>query len=235
MVRGLARFSGGTLRNKLLYSGGFTHANVTKGYEAANPWRNTTGHGFAKYLLSPTMSLSGRVIGSDSFTRLTDSPSVSPELEINHPASGIIPGIPLPDAQVRRVEQGLPFEAGRATYIPSLNDPDDRRSASFLNLATIFSHQLTSTLSHRASYQLLDSKRRFQAGPAGQSFEPAAFSNDSTFDGAIHIAEVRANLQAGRHNLLSGGYEFEAESYDNLNTDEDPAPVTRPFDRARIR
>ncbi|MCP5113651.1 MAG: TonB-dependent receptor plug domain-containing protein, partial [bacterium] len=235
MARGLARFSGGTLHNRLLYAGGVTHANVTGGLDGANPWRNTTGHGFAKYLLKPTMSLSVRVIGADSFTRLADSASVRPEVEGSHPAGGIIRGIPLPDSQVRLVERGLPFSAGNATFIPSLNDPDDRRTGSFVNLATIFSHQLTGALSYRASYQFLDSKRRFQTGPGGQLFEPAGFSTDSTFDGAIHVGELRANLQAGRYNLLSGGYEFEEESYDNLNTDENPDPVARALNRARIR
>jgi len=234
-ARGLAKLSGGALDNRLLYAGGISHWNVTQGFDDANPYRNTTGQGFVRYNFSPSVSGSVRLLASDSFVQLTDSPFVPPEMEANHPVAGIIPAIPLPDEEVRLVEQGLPYSAGTATYVPSLNDPDDRRSGDFLNLAAIFSHHVSPGASWRVSYQWVDSQRLHQAGPAGQRFEPPKFSNASTFLGGIHVVQLRSDLELGRHNLLTAGYEFEQETYENTNTDENPDPASRPFDHTRIR
>lgn len=233
-VRGLAKLSGGLIDNRLLYAGGISHWNVTRGFDDANPYRNTTGHGFARYMFSPDVSASVRLLASDSFVQLTDSPFVPAEMEVNHPASGLIPAVPLPDAQVRLVEQGLPYSIGGATYVPSLNDPDDRRSGDFWNVAAIFAHQVSAGTSWRASYQWLGSSRLHQAGPAGQRFEPAEYANASTFIGGIHTVQLRGDFELGRYNLVTAGYEFEDETYENTNTDETPDPALRPFDRSTI-
>lgn len=234
MLRGAARAGGGVLGERLLYSGGISHLNVTRGLDDANPHRNTSGQGFVEYRFSPRISWSGRAFLGDAFLQLADSPYVAAELETNHPATGLVPGVPLPDNQLRRIEQGRPFDPGAATYVPSPNDPDSRRSDSFYNLATIFAHQLTPGFSYRASYQFLDTNRRFEDGPAGVRFEPL-FNTNSTFDGGVHLLQARTDLRAGDHNLITGGYEFEHEEYDNLNLDENPDPGLRTFNRAIIR
>ena len=233
MARGLAKVAGGARGNRLLYSGGVTHLNVTKGLDGVNPYRNTSGQGFVKYFLRPGVALSGRALLSNARTRLLDSPYVAPELAGNLPASGVVQGVPLPDDQVRRIEQGLEFAPGNATYVPSLNDGDSNRVASFRNLAAVLTHQVGPRFSYRASYQFLDTGRRFYDGPGGKRFEPR-FNSRSRFDGRIHVAQGRADWQAGEHNLVSGGYEYESESYDNRNTDEDPDPGARVGNRSTI-
>ncbi len=234
MFRGVARGGGGALGERLVYSGGVSHLNVTRGLDGANPYRNTTGQGFFEYRFSPAVAWSGRALAGDAFLQLADSPYVAAELEANHPAAGSVPGIPLPDGQVRLIEHGRSFEPGRATYVPSLNDPDSRRSDSFYNLATIFTHHLTPAFSYRASYQFVDTNRRFEDGPAGVRFEPL-YHTGSTFDGRVHLVQGRADLRAGAHNLLTGGYELEQEEYDNLNVDQNPDPALRTLNRATIR
>jgi len=233
LLRGLGKASGGALGNRLLYSGGFTHLNVTRGLDDVNPYRNTSGQGFLKYKLTPRISWSGRLLAGTAFLQAPDSPYVAPELEANYPAAGVVPARPLPDEQVRLIEQGLPYQAGAATYVPSLNDPDSRRSFSFYNLATIFSHRVNRAVSYRASYQFLDTNRRHQDGPAGQRWEPA-FSTNSTFDGRVHLAQGRADIQGGANQLFSGGYEFEQEEYDSLNTDENPVAAARAHNRVTL-
>ncbi len=225
-VRGLGKVSGGALDNRLLYSGGITHFNVTGGLDGVNPYRNTSGQGFLRYSFAPGVSLSGRAILGDVYKRLSDSPYVDPLLESNLPVSGIATGVPLPDGQVRLIEQGRPWEPGNATYVTSLNDGDFNRAGSFANIAAIFTHQVSPGISYRGSYQFLDTDRRFDDGPAGVRFEPM-FNNRSTFDGRVHLAQARGDLQAGRHQLISGGYEFEDESYRNFNSDENPDPAAR--------
>ena len=234
MMRGLARAAGGAFGNWLQYSGGVSHINVTEGLDSANPYRNTSAHGYTRYFFTPSASLSGRALVSDAWVRLADAPFVSPAVQANHPASGIVPGVPLPDSQVRLLEQGSPYQAGRATFVPSINDPDYSGSNSSYNLASIFSHQASPALSYRAAYQFLDSNRRFNDGPGGQQWEPL-YNNESTFDGRIHLLQGRADIRAGRYNLISGGYEFEDEEYDSFNTDENPDAASRTFDRATLR
>ena len=221
MMRGLGKAAGGAFNNRLVYSGGLTHINVTRGLDDLSPYRNTSGQGFLKYFLAPGISLGGTALVSDAFTRLADSPYVAYEMEGSLPPSGVVQGVPLSDSQALRIEQGLPWQPGNATYVPGLNDGDNNRVASFRNFATVFSHQLRPALSYRVSYQLVDTHRRFDDGPGGVRWEPLV-SSHSAYDGRIQILQGRADWQAGRHQLFSGGYEYEDESYDNLNTDEHP-------------
>lgn len=232
--RGGAKLAGGALHNRFLYSGGLAHLNVTRGLDDVNPYRNTSAQGFGKYLLTPAMAVTGRLLFSDAFAYVGDSPYVDASMEANHPAAGIVPGRPLPDDQVRLIEQGRPFTPGAATYVPSLNDPDSQRAGRSFNMATAFTHQLTPSVSYRASYQYLGMNRRFDDGPAGMRWEPAA-SSHYNYDSQVHIAGARADIQAGQYNLVSGGYEFESEQFDNLNTDENPDAALRTNDRAKAR
>jgi iron complex outermembrane receptor protein len=232
LFRGLLRAGGGALGDRLVYSGGVTHLNVTGGLDGVNPYRNTSGQGFVKYRFAPGIAWSGRAFLSDAFAQVGDPPYVAPELEANLPAKGVVPGRPLPDGQVARIEQGLPFESGQATYVPGLNDPDSRRAGAFSNVATTFSQQLRPSLSWQASYQFLDTGRRYDDGPGGSRWEPL-WNNSAQYDGRVHIAQARAGWQIGRHNLVTGGYEFESEEYDNRNLDQ--APGAPAANRANIR
>ena len=233
-LRGLTKFSGGAFGDRLVYSGGATHVDVLGGLDGVTPHRNTAGQGFARYSLREGLTISGRLLADDTFVRLADSPYVAPEMDANLPASGLIKGIALPDDQRRLIEQGLPFNPGNATYVPSLNDPDDRRASSMVNLATVLSHQVSPDWSYRVSYQFFNSHRDFDTGPAGQRFEPAGFSTTSAFESRIHMLQVRSDLKLGQYNLLSGGYEYEDDSFVNANTDENPDPSARTFDRSRV-
>ena len=52
-------------------------------------------------------------------------------------------------------------------------------------------------------------------------------------DGKIDTLQARADIKLGRYNLLTGGYEFERESYHNISTDENPVPSQRVDARVR--
>ena len=230
MLRGVGRLGGGLSDDRFTYSGGISHVNVTRGYRRASPHHNTSARGFAKHSFSSGLSLSGRVWGSDASVALTESPTFTEAITANFPGTGNVPARALPVAQLALFEQGLPFEAGDATFIPAQTDPDQRQVSSFLATAVALQHQLTPDSSYRLAYQLVDTNRSFQDGPAGPSPYDPAFGNESRFDGQIHTFQARADHRAGVRNLVSVGYEFEDERYLNFNTDQSPAPAESRID-----
>ena len=230
MLRGVARFGGGLSDDRFTYSGGISHVNVTRGYRKASPHHNTSARAFAKYSFSPGLSLSGRIWGSDASLALTESPTFTEAITANFPVTGNVPARALPVTQLALFEQGLPFEAGNATFIPAQTDPDQRQDSSFIATALALQHQLTPGSSYRLAYQLVDTNRSFQDGPAGPSPYDPAFGNENRFDGQIHTFQARADHRAGTRNLVSVGYEFEDERYLNFNTDKSPAPAESRID-----
>jgi iron complex outermembrane receptor protein len=163
--------------------------------------------------------LSARVWGADVFQRAVDSPAFTPAITANFPpGTGVVKAILLPDDQISLYETRRPFTAGNATLIPGVPDPDGSRKSSFAAAAFIFRHELTPTTSWRASYSLVDTKRAFLDGPAGVStFEPQ-IPNISNFDGRTNQLQLRFDTAALPKNRVTGGYEFERESIDGLNT-----------------
>lgn len=232
MARGLARFGGGALNDRLNYSAGLAHLNVRNGIDGQDTYRNSTGHGAVQYALSPSATLSGRVMAADGFVQLNDSGFIPVEVEAGLPASGLPRAIPLPVDQQRLVERGQPFQLGNATFISDPNDPDNQRSSSFFAGALHYTQQLGSQGSFRVGYQGLGTQRSFRDGPGGIRFEPE-FNNESAFDSNIHTLQARTDWQLGPDQLLSFGYEFEQESYDSPSSDENPDPVLRVNNRAR--
>ena len=225
MLRGVARVGGGLAEDRFVYSGGFSHLNVTEGLRGGVPYRNSSAQGFAKYNFTPKVSLSGRLWGSDAFLALSESPTFTDEILANFPATGPVAAIALPQEQLERFEAGLPFKAGNATYIPDQIDPDNRRVGSFLARAMILQHQLTPNASYRLAYQGVDTNRSFQDGPGGPGeFEPLV-SNDGQYDGRTDTFQARTDLRIGQYNLVTIGYEFEREKYFDFNTDESAAPI----------
>ena len=228
MFRGAARIGGGLGDvDRFVYSGGITHLNVTKGVDGFDPYRNTSGQGFAKYNFTPNVSLSGRVWASDAFAALNENPTFTDAILANHPAGGVIPAIGLSDQERERFERGEPFNAGNATFIPAYNDPDNHRTASFFSGAVIFNHRLGLNSSYVISYHGVDTSRAVRDGPAGQGLFDPTFLNESLFEGRIDTIQVRADNRIGKHNLVTVGYEFEREQHVNAATDENPDPALR--------
>ena len=225
MLRGVARVGGGLANDRFVYSGGASHVNFTRGHRGRSPYRNSTVRGFGKYELSQDISLSGRVWGADSFLSVGESPAFPDEVVANFPASGNVPARALPVDQLDLFEQGLPFRAGDATFVPSQIDPDSRRSSSFVATAVVLQHQLNADSSYRVAYQHVATNRSHQDGPAGPSPYEPAFSNDYSYEGQTHLLQARTDQRVGTGNLLTLGYELEAELYTNLNTDESPEPA----------
>ncbi len=234
LLRGVARFGGGALGERLNYSGGISHLNVSRGVDGTDAYRNSTGHGVVQYAFSPSATLSSRVFAADTFIQLNDSSFIPFEAETSLPATGAIGAIPLPRDQQRRLEAGQPFEIGNANFVPDVNDPDNRRSGSFLAAAVGYTQRLSRTASFRVDYQTVDTNRNFRDGPGGVRFEPQ-FNNSSSFDARIGTARARGDFELGPQHLFSLGYEFERERYDSPSADEHPDPAQRVTSRAEMK
>jgi hypothetical protein len=110
-----------------------------------------------------------------------------------------------------------------SNFIPSADDPDNRRQSSFRSGLLRFEQRATSRLGYSVAYHLLTTERVFLDGPRGVSaFEPRATSRSDYF-GTTHTLTGRADLSLARHHLVTGGYEFESETFDNRSFPDDPS------------
>jgi iron complex outermembrane receptor protein len=219
--RGRAQVAGGTATNRVAYSAGVSHRNVTRGVDSTDAARNTSGQGRVLFRLTPKATLTARAYASDSFLQLNDDPRpVAGTLP-----AGVIDARPVSRAELLRFESGAAAEnlvnAG-ATFIPSANDPDASRAARFCSGALRFNHRPRESFGYTISYQATRTGGTFRDGPAGTAFEPFAPTR-TDFDGRAHTLNARADFLVGAHNFVNAGYEFERESFANRQFPESAA------------
>src|SRR5439155_3170286 len=165
------RVSGGARHNRIVYSGGFSHLNVTRGVDDQDEARNTSGQGRVLFLLTPTATLSGRIYATTSRLQLNNSPQAIGNL----PDGGVINATPLSLTELRRYEAGVPISqlnVGAANFIPAANDPDNLRKANFFSGAIIFTQRLTEMFGYSISYQGLTTHRCSLSSPLGVGLHP---------------------------------------------------------------
>lgn len=231
--RGLARMSGGAKENRLQYSAGVAHLNVNGGVDGIESVRNTGLQGFAQWRPTATSSLSARFMGNLSTIGVNSNPMAAPEANLSA-GDGQVRAVALPREQVRRLEQGLPVEWGSATFAPHLFDPDSRREGLFQSTVLAWTQQIAPRASYRVAYHHLRSERDNRNGPAGVGFQ-SGFGSSNRYDGQYDTLQARLDVALARTNLLSVGYEWEGEEYDNLATDENPNLASRVNARTGVR
>ncbi len=219
LFRGLAETSGG-YRDRFLYSVGVQNVHVTRGVDGDDAMRDTSVQGRALFRLTPSASLSLRVFGADARLALNEGPVTLGTLP-----AGQIHAIPLSDSELRRFENGTPvdqLDIGNANYIPSANDPDNRRDSSFTSTLVMFEQKPSADFSYSLRYHGLFTSRSFIEGPQGTSpYEPLSQTSD-LFDGGIQTFGARADYDWGRHQTFYAGYELERESFRDRSV-SDPA------------
>ncbi|MEQ1945982.1 MAG: TonB-dependent receptor [Bryobacteraceae bacterium] len=219
LYRGRLTQSGGAFRDRLKYSGGLLALNVTKGIDGNDATRNNGGQGFVKYELTPRMSISNRIWGSDDFLQLNNGPTVAFIPAANIPATGVILGIPLPEDQKAILVAGGTPNYGNATYVPHRDHPNNRRSSWSFTNATIFKHALSDNANWQASFQRVHTNRIFESWTGA----PLAL-NYGNYVGDVDTFDIHLTDQVKPWLRLTGGYEFERERYiDHLDNNK-PAP-----------
>jgi iron complex outermembrane receptor protein len=194
--RGRGQLAGGFRNDRIQYTLGLSETDVTSGIGGDAPFRNAGAQGRVTVRLSPSLRLTARLFGADSFGKVLGEPGI-----IGAPSGlGIVNAVPL------------------STFVPASDNPDYTRAARFVSAALILSGQASPSLDYAVSYQLLSNGRRYGDGPAGVGFQPDG-STRSLYDGRIQTVDAQVHYRLGGANLLSAGYEFERESYANDSTD----------------
>ena len=222
MFRGRAQVAGGTRGNSVVYSAGFSHLNVARGVDGHDEVRNSNGQGRVLFRLTPTSTLSARIYAANSRLQLNNSP----EGIGNLPPTGIIEANSLSPDEQRRYEAGVPaslLKIGEATFVSAANDPDNLRKANLFSGALVFSQRPTEKFGYSLNYQGLVTNRSGINGPLGVGFQPFGGTEQSDFNARIHTLSARFDVQAGHINFITGGYEFENESFRNLSFQVNPS------------
>jgi iron complex outermembrane receptor protein len=213
LFRARGTIAGGALQDKLKYTFGLLHLNVMSGVDGQDTYRSSGLQAFARYDFTPKLSLRGRFWGSDDFAQLNNTPTSTGIPPENIPDTAVVPAIPLSPSGVQTLIAGGTPNFGNATYIPDVNDPDDRTASRFENAAIIFRDIATPTFNWQGYYQLVHTERIYNNGPVGIGpFQPAA-DNYSDYVGRIDTAGIRGNKQVTSWLGITGGYEFEREAY----------------------
>ena len=217
MIRSVLGIGGGLKGDRFTYSDSISHLNVTKGVRNGSPYRNTGTQGAAKYSFTSSLSIGGRLWYDKNYLASTESPTYSPATLANG-AGPIYNAVPLTIDQLERFEGKQPYTVGDATFVPNQIDPDARRLGEFLSGAFNVRHQIAPSTSYRVVYQRVNTKRTYIDGPAGPGlFEPGSGTSRNRYEGHTDTLQARLDQNAGKHNLISAGYEFEHEKYFNFN------------------
>jgi iron complex outermembrane receptor protein len=224
LFRARGTIAGGALQDKLKYTFGLLHLNVTSGVDGQDAYRSSGLQSFARYDFTPQLGVSGRFWGSDDFSQLNNTPTSTGIPPANIPSGPVVSAIPLPPDGVKTLIAGGTPNFGNATYIPNINDPDDRNASRFENAAIVFRDIATPTFNWQGYYQLVHTERVYHNGPVGIGpFQPAA-DNFSDYVGRIDTVGVRANKQIAPWLGITGGYEFERETYFDHQDNNLPDP-----------
>ena len=199
LFRANAQTSGG-YRDRFLYSFGLSHLNVADGVDGNDSVRNTSVQGRAQLKIGSTSSLAIRFYGANAKLDLNESPEALGEL----PEAGIIDAV------------------ADGNYVPSADDPDSTRDASFTSTLVSFEQRPRDDFGYTVRYHGLFTGRNFFDGPEGVSaFEPVN-STLAEFDGSIHTLTARTDFDWWRQHIQAG-LELEQESFFNRSLADDPS------------
>ena len=195
-LREQAKATGGA-GNGFGYSLSGTRLDVSDGVHGNEVYRNTSAGGHAHYNINRNISLRGTFTLAHGFGRLTDSPfPIGPAGNEFGFATGNGPVIGFVDNEV---------------------NPDSFRFATLLAGSVALSHQVNGTYNYSVYFQSVSTRSLFSNGPDQSEIAKRLgifeFAGDTHLDGHVDTLNWTNNISAGRHNLVTGGLEWERESF----------------------
>jgi vitamin B12 transporter len=224
LFRGLAQVAGGAMQDRLSYSFGVSHLNVANGVDNWGAVRDWSGQFGLRVAITPKLRIGITGFANTGFLQET----VTPSSLLPGTATGIVSAVPLPFSQMRLADANLPFNQGNANFLPSLGDPDAGRYSHYINSLLRLDHEVTARFSYQLAYGEVFTDRNNTDGPAGPitaSYIPSQFNNSDRYKGRIDTVRAKVNYLLGSHHIITAGYEFSAEHYLNVTTDQNPDPA----------
>ncbi len=210
---GRAHVAGSALHQKLLWSLGFGHVNVTEGVQDNGQYRNFGGLGSVEFLPTAKVRFGVRQLGTTIYGQLDDN---SIPLNPVTPPTGAVSAVPVPSvdipAAVTAISNGVPYAIGNATFIPAYGNPDHYRTLQFISTLGYLEQQVTPALHYRLSAQDLDTNRNYVDGPAGLGFQPLDRTS-TKYNSRTDTVNATADWHPTHTQTISAGYEFERESF----------------------
>ena len=192
------------------YSVGANRLDVNDGVHGTDIYRNTSIGAHARYNITPNISIRANFNFTDGFNRLDDSP------------------FPIGPAS-----NPLGYTTGTgpiAGFIDGEPDPDSFRFAKMFTGSIAFSQQVSNFYNYTVSFQSVDTAQRFADGPTPSKFNLQLgipdFPGTSDLDGHIDTFNATNNLQTGRNNLITGGIEYERETFTQSESGSFVSPPT---------
>jgi len=186
----------GGLGQRAGFSFGLTRLDVRRGVDGNDEYGNTAGAGRFTFEATPAIKISANFFGTTSNARVNDSP------------------FPLPAAFTAGA---FPKAIAGQTFHPDFNNPDQGRRNRMWVGAVKLAHEVNDVVSYSVAYQHVGTRRRNYNGPNSDPQFAALypfgdFAFQSVNNGGTDTFDARANLRLGRHNLATGGFEYEHES-----------------------
>lgn len=212
---GRAHLAGGALHDRLFYSLGFGHVNVTEGVQDDGRYRNSGGLGSIEFVPTAKIRFGVRQLGATIFGQLYDDPVPLAPASLPSAAIAAVP-VPLSQipAAITSLSNRIPYSFGNSSFVPAYGDPDYFRTVQFISTLGYLEHQLTQNLHYRISLQDLDTNRNYVNGPAGLGSQPPDRTS-TKYNSRTDTVNASIDWHPIHSQLITAGYEFERESFSN--------------------
>ncbi len=105
------------------------------------------------------------------------------------------------------------------------DDPDDTKEKTLVSSGAGLTHQVSENFDYTVKLGYVNVERDFTFGPEGDEF---GFGSDATYSGNTLNAEAQANYSLNDANLITLGYEYETEEFEQeLGDRKDTPDATR--------
>jgi len=101
------------------------------------------------------------------------------------------------------------------------DDVDDSKTKTFFSSGLVLDQDVSERFDYMAKIGYVDVERQFTFGPEGDEF---GFGSETTYAGNTLNAEAQANYSLNEEHLLTLGYEFESEEFEQVLGDKKDTP-----------
>jgi outer membrane cobalamin receptor len=177
------------------FSFGLTRLDVRHGVDGNDQYGNTSGAGRFQFDLTPSIEIAANFYGTTSNAITNNNPQAL--------------------AAALTSTEKFPRAVEGVTFLPDSNNPDQGRRNSIVVGSVRLTQRLNETISYTVAYQKVSTRRRNYNGPEVDPNVPTPFGDFefvSINNGGTDTLDARANLQLGKSNLVTAGFEFENET-----------------------